>query len=65
MSTRIFALFFSLLTLVNLLGNLLWPGFDANAWWIRFEPLPALVFAAAARCVGGGAVALRLPFAGA
>lgn len=41
MSTRIFALVFSLLTFVNLLGNLLWPGFDANAWWIRFEPLPA------------------------
>jgi uncharacterized SAM-binding protein YcdF (DUF218 family) len=41
MSTRIFALFFSLLTLVNLLGNIFWPGFDANAWWIRFDPLPA------------------------
>jgi uncharacterized SAM-binding protein YcdF (DUF218 family) len=36
MTARIFALFIALLTLMNLFGGLLWPGFDANAWWIHF-----------------------------
>src|SRR4051812_9026146 len=40
MTPRIFALFIGLLTLLNLLGNLLWPGFDASGWWISFGPLP-------------------------
>jgi uncharacterized SAM-binding protein YcdF (DUF218 family) len=39
MTTRILALFIGLLTLINLLGDLLWPGFDANAWWIHFGKL--------------------------
>src|SRR5215471_11003476 len=41
MSTRIFALFFSLLTFGNLLGDRLWPGFDGNLWWISFGRMPA------------------------
>jgi uncharacterized SAM-binding protein YcdF (DUF218 family) len=41
MSARIIALFLSLLTLGNLVLNCLWPGFDANIWWISFAPLPA------------------------
>src|ERR1041385_8460610 len=40
MSTRILALFFSLLTLANLLGDCLWPGFDAHLWWISFGSMP-------------------------
>ena len=36
MTARIFALFIGLFTLINLLGGLLWPGFDANPLWIRF-----------------------------
>src|SRR6185295_12064502 len=43
MAARIFALFVALLTLVNLLGDLLWPGFDANGWWISFRPLPVWI----------------------
>jgi len=41
MATRIFALFIALLTLANLLGNLVWPGFDASIWWISFGAWPA------------------------
>ena len=41
MTTRAFALFIALLTLMNLLGDLVWPGFDANLWWISFGGLPA------------------------
>lgn len=41
MTTRAFALFVALLTLMNLLGELLWPGFDGNHWWISFGALPA------------------------
>jgi len=41
MTARIFALFFALLTTLNLLGDLLWPGFDGNLWWISFGALPA------------------------
>src|ERR1051325_12129184 len=36
MTARIFALFIALLTLANLLGDLLWPGVDAHIWWISF-----------------------------
>jgi uncharacterized SAM-binding protein YcdF (DUF218 family) len=43
MVTRIFALFVALLTLANLIGDLLWPGFDGNNWWISFGPLPAWI----------------------
>jgi vancomycin permeability regulator SanA len=38
MAARILALFLSLLTLTNLLGN--WSGFDASGWWISFPWLP-------------------------
>jgi uncharacterized SAM-binding protein YcdF (DUF218 family) len=41
MTARIFALFVALLTLLNLLGNLVRPGFDASIWWISFGHLPA------------------------
>jgi vancomycin permeability regulator SanA len=40
MTARIFALFFALLTLLNLAGNLVRPGFDASIWWISFGPWP-------------------------
>jgi len=40
MTTRAFALFIALLTIMNLLGDLLWPGFDASIWWISFGTLP-------------------------
>ncbi len=40
MITRAFALFVALLTIMNLLGDLLWPGFDASLWWISFGMLP-------------------------
>src|SRR5215831_13450492 len=43
MVTRIFALFVALLTLANLIGDLVWPGFDGNNWWISFGPLPAWI----------------------
>ncbi|MCL4787547.1 MAG: YdcF family protein [Verrucomicrobia bacterium] len=41
MTARAFALFVALLTMMNLLGDLLWPGFDASLWWISFGILPA------------------------
>lgn len=34
------ALFFGGFALLNLLGELRYPGFDANVWWIDFRPLP-------------------------
>jgi vancomycin permeability regulator SanA len=40
MAARIFAVFIALLALTNLLGNLLWPGFDSSIWWISFGALP-------------------------
>jgi uncharacterized SAM-binding protein YcdF (DUF218 family) len=40
---RGFALFVALLTVLNLIGNLLWPGFDASIWWISFGALPSWV----------------------
>jgi uncharacterized SAM-binding protein YcdF (DUF218 family) len=44
MIARIFALFIGLFIALNLLGNLLWPGFDANVWWIHFSRwLPAWI----------------------
>ena len=36
MTARVLALFIGLFTLANLLGGVLWPGFDANLWWISF-----------------------------
>jgi vancomycin permeability regulator SanA len=36
MLSRVLAFFIGLFTLANLLGGLLWPGFDANLWWISF-----------------------------
>lgn len=33
------ALFFGLFSLLNVLGELRTPGFDANGWWIDFRPL--------------------------
>lgn len=42
MTARVLALFIGLFTLANLLGGMLWPGFDANLWWIGFgHRLPA------------------------
>lgn len=42
MTARVLALFIGLFTLANLLGGVLWPGFDANLWWISFgHRLPA------------------------
>jgi len=42
MIARIMALFIGLFTAVNLLGNLIQPGFDASVWWIHFAPwMPA------------------------
>lgn len=41
MTARAFALFVGLLTSMNLLGDLFWPGFDANIWWISLGELPA------------------------
>jgi len=44
MIARVLALFIGLFTAVNLLGNVVWPGFDANVWWIHFAHwLPAWV----------------------
>ena len=44
MIARIFALFIGLFTAVNLLGDIVWPGFDANVWWIHFgQWLPAWI----------------------
>ncbi len=46
------ALFVSIFTLLNIAGDLRYPGFDANIWWIDFRPLsdslsrPILVLAA-------------------
>lgn len=39
MTARVLALFIGLFTLINLLGGVLWPGFDANLWWIDFGHL--------------------------
>lgn len=36
------ALFFGLFSLLNLAGNLLVPGFDANLWWIDLRFLPTI-----------------------
>ena len=44
MIARILALFIGLFIAINLLGNLIWPGFDANVWWIHFAHwLPAWI----------------------
>lgn len=38
---RALALFLGLFSLLNLVGDLAAPGFDANLWWIDLRPLPA------------------------
>jgi uncharacterized SAM-binding protein YcdF (DUF218 family) len=44
MTARILALFIGLFIAINLLGNVVWPGFDANVWWIHFARwIPAWV----------------------
>src|SRR5438105_2386398 len=40
MISRGLAAFLGGFTLLNLLGDLLAPGFDSNDWWINFHPLP-------------------------
>jgi hypothetical protein len=40
MIARVLAFFAGLFTLLNLGGNLLWPGFDASAWWIGLGGWP-------------------------
>jgi len=40
-TARVFALSIALLTIMNLLSDLLCPGFDASIWWISLEILPA------------------------
>jgi uncharacterized SAM-binding protein YcdF (DUF218 family) len=47
MTARVFALFVALLTTMNLLGDLLWPGFDASIWWISFGMFPPWLFKSA------------------
>ena len=60
MTARILALFIGLFTLLNLLGNLLWPGFDASLWLIDFgHVLPAWM----AKGLLGIAAAFLLKFA--
>ncbi len=36
MTTRVLAFFIGVFTLINLIGGVLWPGFDANGLWISF-----------------------------
>src|SRR4051794_33509100 len=36
MIARIMALFIGCFIALNLLGDVVWPGFDANIWWIHF-----------------------------
>jgi hypothetical protein len=43
MTARAFALFVALLTFMNLLGDLVWPGFDASLWWINFRRTASMV----------------------
>jgi len=43
MITRSFALFVAVLTVMNLTGDLLWPGFDASTSWINLGPVPAWI----------------------
>ena len=44
MTARILALFIGVFIAINLLGNVVWPGFDANVWWIHFARwIPAWV----------------------
>jgi vancomycin permeability regulator SanA len=55
MISRGIAAFLGGFTLLNLLGDLLAPGFDANIWWIDFSPVWP-VFAQVALLVGGVAL---------
>jgi vancomycin permeability regulator SanA len=42
-SGRSIAFFIGAFSLLNILGELRFPGFDANHWWIDFRPIPAAV----------------------
>jgi uncharacterized SAM-binding protein YcdF (DUF218 family) len=56
MIARILALFIGCFIAINLLGNLIWPGFDANVWWIHFaHGMPAWLVKSA---LGISAIAL-------
>jgi hypothetical protein len=56
MIARILALFIGLFIAINLLANIVWPGFDANVWWIHFAHwMPAWLVKSA---LGISAVAL-------
>jgi vancomycin permeability regulator SanA len=55
MISRGIAGFFGGFALLNLLGSLLAPGFDANLWWIDFSPLPHAI-ATVALSLGGSAL---------
>jgi hypothetical protein len=43
MISRAIAAFFGGFALLNLVGNLIAPGFDANIWWIDFSPMPRIL----------------------
>lgn len=53
------ALFLSVFSLLNILGELRAPGFDANIWWIDFRPVPRGV----SRWLLSAASALAMAFA--
>ena len=42
-SSRSIAFFIGAFSLLNILGELRFPGFDANHWWIDFRPIPTAV----------------------
>ncbi len=42
-SSRSIAFFIGVFSLLNILGELRFPGFDANHWWIDFRPIPTAV----------------------
>ena len=61
------ALFLGVFTVLNVLGEAVSSGFDANEWWIDLRPLPlalsgaALLAGGALLCAWGGAGWLRRP----
>ena len=59
MIARALAFFAGLFTLLNLGGDLIWPGFDASAWWIGIGALPRWL----ARSVLAGFAIAMLAFA--
>ncbi len=54
-AARAVALFLGIFSLVNLLGNLRHPGFDATLWWIDLRilptPLPEIILTLASLCL--------------